>query len=178
MSVFLRWGVFGIFAVGALLYAYNASKRLSEQHAGQAPPAVAAESSESGDDATEPEPDEEQDAPTPVARADSRSGYEAEPEMPAPCAEEQRVAERALKMRRDGDTLDHLLRIDTIVFQSDEPRRDRLRAVATQWFEREGRDPDAATLRAEALRDCRTALAALEQAGPRPADPEPASRAP
>ena len=29
MSVFLRWGVFGILAVAALIYAYNASKRLA-----------------------------------------------------------------------------------------------------------------------------------------------------
>ncbi len=28
MSVFLRWGIFGILGVAALLYAYNASKRL------------------------------------------------------------------------------------------------------------------------------------------------------
>jgi hypothetical protein len=84
--------------------------------------------------------------------------------MPELCAVELRVAERALKMRRDGDTLDHLLRIDTIVFQADESRRDRLEGLATQWYEREGRDPDASALRSEVLRDCRRALAAAERA--------------
>jgi hypothetical protein len=164
MGVFLRWGVFGIIAVAALVYAYNASKRMSEQHAAQNPPAV----SEESDDADE---EEVADDVTTSAAAES----EAEPEMPALCAEERRVAERALKMRRDGDTLDHLLRIDTIVFQSDEPRRDRLKAVATQWFGHEGRDPNASSLRSQVLRDCRKALAELERAGSLPPVPEPAS---
>jgi hypothetical protein len=75
-------------------------------------------------------------------------------EMPAACEEERLVAERALKYRRDGEPFDLLLRMQTIVFQNDEKRRERLEAVARQWYEREGRDPDAATLRGEVLRDC------------------------
>ncbi len=42
MSVFLRWGIFGILGVAALLYAYNASKRMAERHARQTPPAAQA----------------------------------------------------------------------------------------------------------------------------------------
>jgi len=33
MSVFLRWGIFGILGVAALLYAYNASKHFAQSHA-------------------------------------------------------------------------------------------------------------------------------------------------
>jgi hypothetical protein len=62
--------------------------------------------------------------------------------------------------------MDRLLRIDRIAFQSDAKRRERLELVARQWFEREGRDPDAVALRGEVLRDCRTALSA-------PATPAP-----
>jgi hypothetical protein len=80
--------------------------------------------------------------------------------MPAPCEEERLVAERALKYRRDGEPLDRLMRIHTIVFQNDPKRRERLEAVARQWYEREGRDPDAAALRGEVLRDCRRFMAA------------------
>jgi len=156
MSVFFRWGVFGILAVAAVMYAYNASKRLSERRAPapvvsqESPDVVAAEAEQ----AAEPlEPEEE-------------SPPENAPPMPEACEEERVVAERALKMRRDGEPLDRLLRMDRIAFQSDAKRRERLEAVARQWFEREGRDPDAASLRGEVLRDCRSALAA-------PATPAP-----
>ena len=35
MGVFLRWGIFGILAVAAMVYAYNASKRMAENHQSQ-----------------------------------------------------------------------------------------------------------------------------------------------
>lgn len=165
MSVFLRWGVFGMLTVAALVYAYNASKDLAGQHAAKNPPAANVQSDEA--EADEATADEE--AADRAERAPPAEPADIGPEMPEGCVEEARVAERALKMRRDGDTLDHLLRIDTIVFQSDEPRRDRLKAVATHWYEREGRDPDASALRSEVLRDCRKALAA----GTVPATPAP-----
>ncbi|HUQ09476.1 MAG TPA: hypothetical protein VM146_04110 [Steroidobacteraceae bacterium] len=152
MGALLRWSVFGIVVVAALTYTYNASKRLSASRAAQNPPPVSAESDEDTDG------EGEADSAEPAERDEPESA--AEPALPAICAEEQRVAERALKMRRDGDTLEHLLRIDTIVFQSEELRRHRLEAVATRWFEREGRDPDASALRAEVSRDCRKALLA------------------
>ena len=167
MSVFLRWGVFGILGVAALLYAYNANKRLAER---QDPRAVAGaqsgdepaeedgaggeeESGEEAMDGDEPGGDEAGDE----AAADSGEWRVPSAEIPAACAEEQRVAERALKMRRDGGELDELLRIDLIAMQEQAQRRERLQAVARLWFEREGRDPDAETLRDEVLRDCRKA---------------------
>ena len=157
MSVFFRWGVFGILAVAALLYAYNASKSLAEKHEAKSPPVVS--QSGSGDD----EEDEEDEAPV----DDAVDGpEESEPltedvlEMPVVCEEERLVAERALKYRRDGEPLDRLMRIHAIVFESDVKRRERLEAVARQWYEREGRDPNAAALRDEVLRECRRFMAA------------------
>lgn len=147
MGVFLRWGVFGILAVAALVYAYNASKRLSERRPQPAASVVSPEPAEEEGDATDDPPEREADTPEPG------------PPLPEACAEERLVAERALKMRRDGEPLDRLLRMDRIAFQSDEKRRTRLEAVARQWFEREGRDPDAAALSAEVARECRKALA-------------------
>jgi hypothetical protein len=150
MSVFFRWGVFGILAVAALLYAYNASKSLAEKH--QAKPAPAPVASLDA-----PGPDEQEaalGADTLADAADEGPVADDVMEMPAACEEERLVAERALKYRRDGEPFDLLLRMQTIVFQNDEKRRERLEAVARQWYEREGRDPDAATLRGEVLRDC------------------------
>jgi hypothetical protein len=148
MSVFFRWGIFGILAVAAVLYAYNASKRLSERRAPAPAPVVSQESPEVA--VTEADP---------TAGREEESPPEDVPPMPEACEEERLVAERALKMRRDGEPLDRLLRMDRIAFQSDVKRRERLEAVARRWFEREGRDPDAASLRGEVLRDCRSALA-------------------
>jgi hypothetical protein len=148
MGVFLRWGVFGILAVAATLYAYNASKRLAER---RPPPAPVVASPEAGEE----EPGEEESA-------EAMASEEAEPveALPAACEEERQVAERALKMRRDGEPIDRVLRIQIIVFQSDEMRRARLEAVARQWFDREGADPNAAALREQVLRDCRRATPA------------------
>jgi hypothetical protein len=147
MGVFLRWGVFGILAVAALLYAYNASKRLAERNP---PPVVASQETADEEEAVE-------DVAPEVEPAE-----EAEPLEPlsAACEEERQVAERALKMRRDGEPIDRLMRIQVIVFQQDAARRARLEAVARQWFEREGADPDAAGLRNQVLRDCRQATPA------------------
>lgn len=158
MSVFLRWGVFGILAVAAMMYAYNASKRLAERRPPPTPQVVSQDDAGAGEDeagqAAEAEAEAEEAQPEP------------EPPLPEACEEERVVAERALKMRRDGEPLDRLLRIDRIAFQADAQRRERLATVARHWFEREGRDPDAVALRGEVLRDCRTALAA-------PATPAP-----
>src|SRR5687768_7331618 len=118
MGVFLRWGVFGILAVAALLYAYNASKRLAER---RPDPVVASQ------DAVEEEA-EIVDEPAPAEEVVEQS----EPLEPlsAACEEERQVAERALKMRRDGEPIDRLLRIPVIVFQDDAARRARLEEVA------------------------------------------------
>jgi hypothetical protein len=42
MGVFLRWGVFGILVVAALVYAFNASKKLAENRQAKLPTVVAA----------------------------------------------------------------------------------------------------------------------------------------
>ena len=100
MGVFLRWGIFGIVVVAALLYAYNASKSLVArrdpgvtQEVGQV---VSPREPDAEGDAEEPEAVETDEAqPEAVA-----SGPDAFPEMPAFCEEERLVAERALKFRR------------------------------------------------------------------------------
>jgi hypothetical protein len=161
MSVFLRWGVFGILGVAALLYAYNANKRLAERHD---PQTTQLEGEDAGqeeyaEDATPEEASADEESDGEMALDSGEVAADA-PEMPEACEGERRVAERALKMRRDGAQLDQLLRIDLIALQDDQQRRERLASVATHWFEREGRDPDAAALRAEVLDDCRDALKA------------------
>jgi hypothetical protein len=136
MGVFLRWGAFGIIAVAALIYAYNASKSLSERRQVQAPVAVSAN----------------EDAPESVETEGGQPGAEA---LDTPqCEEELQVAERALAARRENEPLDRLLRIQPIAFQPDPKRRERLANVARKWFARLGADPDAAELRDTVLRDC------------------------
>lgn len=157
MGVFLRWGVFGILAVAALLYAYNASKSLAEKRGPKPAPVVSQEDS-TADEEEEAEPE-----------ASAESVIEDEEEASETCEEEILAAERALKFRRDGEPIDRLLRSQLIAFQSDETRRARLEAVATQWFEREGRDPNAAALRREVLRDCRKISPAPEASPAAPA---------
>jgi hypothetical protein len=111
MSVFLRWGVFGILSVAALLYAYNASKDLAQR---RPQPAVA----------TVPAPD--------VAR-----DTQAAP-VSAACEVEVAVAQRAIEARDAGDPIDRLLRSREIAFEADEKRRERLTRVAKRWFAHSG----------------------------------------
>jgi len=153
MTVFLRWGVFGILAVAALLYAYNASKDLARKRQASSEPVVS-QGDSSADETESGEQETAESEPEPELTA------EAEPAMPSVCEDEKLVAERALKFRRDGEPLDRLLRIQVIAFQDDEKRRERLEAVARRWYERDGRDPNAAVLRAEVLRECRNAAPA------------------
>jgi hypothetical protein len=127
MSVFLRWGIFGILGFAALLYAYNASKRMAERHAEQV--------------ATQPAP-----APAPVAVAPavapalavSQPAAVPVQKAPAYCEAELVVAQRALDARKQGEPLDRLLRIQEIAWQEPPARRQRLEKVATEWFNREG----------------------------------------
>ncbi|MEO8019557.1 MAG: hypothetical protein ABI769_17235 [Pseudomonadota bacterium] len=138
MSVFLRWGIFGILGFAGLMYAYNASKHIAEKRAERATTvAVTA-----------------QPAPAAGPRV-------AEPPTPAPkpptatpqCEAELVVAQRALDARHDGDPLDRLLRIQEIAFQ-DPVRRARLEKVATRWFTLTGAEPIPDALRAAVLSDC------------------------
>jgi hypothetical protein len=134
MSVFLRWGIFGILAFAGLMYAYNASKRMAEQR--QSRPAATVSAG--------PEAISQSNESTP-------SGVEV---VTQACQEELQVAELAIQARRDGEPLDRLLRNQVIAFQSEAKRRERLEAVARKWFGWVGAEPDARTLRETALRDC------------------------
>ncbi len=128
MSVFLRWGVFGILAVAALLYAYNASKRLAENRG----PDASGTATTSGDGA----------APETLVR------------VPEHCELEREVAERALEARREHLPLDKLLRVRLIAFEKDAARRGRLEKVAADWYLLEGEEPTPGALRREVVTDC------------------------
>jgi len=139
MSVFLRWGIFGILSVAAMVYAYNASKSMAGRHVAQK--AVAG---------SEPEPQTEHDrdpdresAPVP-APASTTAPH---------CQSELVVAQRALEARRDGEPIDRLLRIQEIAFQ-EPPRRQRLEKVATHWYQLEGDEPVPEALSIAVNSDC------------------------
>src|SRR6187402_2316554 len=143
MSVFLRWGIFGILAVAGLLYAYNASKKLAENRAKERPTAVQSRGAAESDAEAATDDDESTGAEgTPVAG------------ISAPCAAELAVARRALQARRDGEPLDRLLRIPEIAWQEPPARRERLAKVATDWFNLEGEVPIPAEFRDSVINDC------------------------
>lgn len=144
MSVFLRWGIFGILGVAGLMYAYNASKHLAEKRAARISPetAVTAPSAEKDADA-EPE-----SAPADVPAAASTAAPQ--------CEEELAVVVRALEARDQGEPLDRLLRIQEIAFK-DPPRRARLEKVATLWFDLQGAEPGPDALRVAVISDCEKA---------------------
>jgi hypothetical protein len=128
VSVFLRWGVFGILGVAALLYAYNASKKLAQAHAAKAP--VAAQSAGSAD----------APAVAPARVVMREPGYDG---LAPPCRLELEVAYMAVVARDSGDPLDRLLRVQKIAWQDDAKVRERLTQVATRWFQHAGEvDPD------------------------------------
>jgi hypothetical protein len=150
MSVFLRWGIFGILGVAALLYAYNASKRLAETRAVK-PKAVAVE-------AASPEEEETVEADEPVAPAASIA--QSEPTLPAHCETELTVARRSIDLKKAGEPLDRVLRMQEIAWEELPERRARLEKVATRWYGYEGSFQPAA-LRIAVISDCR-------QSAPRP----------
>lgn len=144
MGVFLRWGVLGILSVAALVYAYNASKRLAEVHARKPVPAQQSA-------AHDPQP-EVADSPPEESMTEAR-----EPpgeSVPPHCAVELQVARRALEMKKQGEPLDRVLRIQEIAWESAPERRARLEQVATRWFGYEG-EFTADALRIAVLSDCR-----------------------
>jgi hypothetical protein len=135
MSVFLRWGIFGILGVAGLMYAYNASKQLAAKRAAQPVPVAA--------------------APAQPTSAGHEPGGQAPAEAAAlspRCAEELLVAERAREARGQGQPLDRLLRIQEIAFQ-DPPRRSRLEKVATYWYKLPN-EPSPEELRDTAIANC------------------------
>jgi len=138
MSVFLRWGIFGILGFAGLMYAYNASKQMAANRAARAAPA-AVETVQPA----EPVPQLHSE-PAPASPATN---------APPHCEAELAVAQRALAARAEGQPLDRLLRIQEIAFQ--EPaRRLRLEKVATNWFQHEGPAPSPEALRQEVITDC------------------------
>jgi hypothetical protein len=142
VSVFLRWGVFGILGFAALWYAYNASKQMAEKRAARAPPVTAT--------AVAPVPAQElaqEQSATPAAMP--LAVLTASPA----CEVELLVAQRALEARRQGEPLDRLLRIQEIAFEEG-TRRARLEKVATLWYRLEGDEPIAETLRIAVVSDC------------------------
>ena len=151
MSVFLRWGVFGILGVAALLYAYNASKRMAEAQsrkpAVSAPAEQAQTESESESDETLVETVEEEDEPEVAAPAEPARA------APAHCEAELVVAQRALDMKRQGEPLDRVLRIQEIAWEEAPRRRQRLEKVATRWYGYEGNFAPGA-LRIAVISDC------------------------
>jgi len=150
MSVFLRWGVFGILGVAALLYAYNASKRLAEARAAKPAPVavteVESEPADESDAAAAPEATSEDRQP-PAAAAVSA------PSAPAHCEAELVVAQRAIDLRKEGAPLDRALRIQEIAWEQSPERRQRLEQVATRWFGYEG-DFRPEALRIAVINDC------------------------
>ncbi len=154
MSVFLRWGVFGILGVAALLYAYNASKRMAESHA-------AKQASTQATAPVAPLPAEEA-PPADTIDEEARASATAVPEPPpvrAQCEAELQVAQRAIDMRKQGAPLDRVLRIQQIAWQEQPQQRERLEKVATRWFGYEG-DFAPAALRIAVINDCEQALQA------------------
>jgi hypothetical protein len=141
LSVFLRWGIFGILAVAALVYAYNASKSMTEKRAAHPVAAVSEGVSAKPESSAEPEPEPEPE-PAPASTT-------------APhCQAELVVAQRALEARRDGVPLDRLLRIQDIAWQEPAVRRRRLEEVARRWYELEGEGPVPEALSIRVISDC------------------------
>ena len=146
MSVFLRWGVFGILGVAALLYAYNASKHMAESHARKAPPVAEKASAE-----PEAEPPEE----TTEAPAEVSAPRPAQPAVAAPaqCETELVVAQRAIEMKQQGEPLDRVLRMQEIAWENSAERRKRLEQVATRYYGYEGSFRPG-SLRSAVINDC------------------------
>jgi len=139
MSVFLRWGIFGIMGIAAVLYAYNASKRLAEARSGQKTQAPAVASQETG--------------ATPMSESPPSPQSSPDPGLTPRCKTELEIAQRALEARRQGEPIDRLLRIQEIAFQ--EPAwRARLETVATRWYQWTGEEPTPEALRDVVVRNC------------------------
>ena len=154
MSVFLRWGVFGILGVAALLYAYNASKRMAESHAARATPVASAPA---------PVAPVTEAPQAPVAASSPAAAPAAVQEQPravsARCEAELEVARQAIDMRKQGAPLDRVLRMQEIAWQETPERRVRLEKVATRWFGYEG-EFQPGMLRIAVINDCERATPA------------------
>lgn len=141
MSVFLRWGIFGILAVAALVYAYHALGHLADRRKAAPAVAVAPVARESGNAA--PVATRAAAAPAP-AQADA---------IPERCRVELAIAQRAVEARSIGEPLDRLLRIQEIAWQEDAKLRERFTQLATRWYGEPG-PVDAARLRRDVVVGC------------------------
>jgi hypothetical protein len=137
MGVFLRWGIFGIIAVAALIYAYNALGHLAEHRK----PPVAATAP-----VTTPAPAATDSTPA-SASNDERDA------IPEHCQVELDIARRAAESHSIGEPLDRLLRIQEIAWQKDEKLRERYTRLATRWYNEPG-PVDAGHLRHDVVTAC------------------------
>jgi hypothetical protein len=142
VSVFLRWGIFGIIAVAALVYAFNASKDLAARRTASAPAAAGAPAAPATVTAVEPIREYTQE---------EREG------LPPECLVELTVARRAVMARDAEEPLDRLLRIQEIAWLEDRKRRERLERIATHWYAQIG-PVDPLAMRKEVLTGCLNAV--------------------
>jgi len=133
VGVFLRWGILGILSVAALMYAYNASKRLASTHERKPAARIA--------------------APAPDELAEPAEEPEPEAALSPHCEVEWLVARRAVDSRRQSEPLDRVLRMQEIAWQEPAERRERLEQVATRWYEHTA-PISAEALRSAVVRDC------------------------
>jgi hypothetical protein len=141
MGVFLRWGVFGIIAVAALVYAYNALGHLSDRR--KAASAATSEVAPAARDQAHATVASEPQSATP----DERDA------IPAHCQVELDIARRAAEAHSIGEPLDRVLRIQEIAWQKDEKLRSRYADLATHWYNEPG-PVDGARLRREVVTRC------------------------
>ena len=142
MGVFLRWGIFGILSVAALVYAFNSLSHIASTRQAVAPTAAPAAVSAEPAAAPLPEPAS--------ARSPSPSPDD---DVPVRCRVELDIARRAVESRSIGEPLDRLLRIQEIAWQEDAKVRDRLTALATRWYETPG-PVDPVRLRNAVVDEC------------------------
>jgi hypothetical protein len=146
VGVFLRWGIFGIIAVAALVYAYNALGHLADRHKASPAAVVASPTREPGNVPAR-EPDH---MPRDAGQAAAQDERDA---IPQRCVVELDIARRAVESRSVGEPLDRLLRIQEIAWQKDDKLRARYAQLATHWYEEPG-PVDAARLRRDVFSAC------------------------
>jgi len=142
MGVFLRWGILGILSVAALVYAYNASKRMAAAHERKTTATVS----------TPPATEEETE---PAEAPDDETAEILSPH----CEVEWLVARRAVELRRQDAPLDRVLRMQEIAWQEPATRRERLEQVATRWYGHADPIADDA-LKAAVVSDCEQSVPA------------------
>jgi hypothetical protein len=147
--VFLRWGIFGIIAVAALIYAYNAIGHLADRRKMPPAAAVAPTARTSNEQPTARTSNEQPPPPAPDQRGTAADADT----ISARCAVELDIARRAAESRSIGEPLDRVLRIQEIAWEKDEKLRARYAQIATRWYGEPG-PLDAERLRRDVLADC------------------------